>query len=640
MKLKNLIVMASVTTSAFAGMPDSNRDISNLVGKLDGRTGIGPIIGDRENPNLVYVRPTSKNFSGVFTQVGGGISCHELHENRVATFRYPSEQEIPRVLANTLPYSPAFESSFGVFARNGKILNDLQEVRSQIKDYIEENKEVYGAYQSAKAIHEQKKTHLENLEHKLKGLDLNLEESLLQATTLQERQQIKYDYRVERRRLNKLILDAYNDVDFAHYNYALALKDWAPFKDQLEWLEKVDSSLINSYDRLQAFADSSLRRSKALIEVLENKPIGYASTSYSFNANSEIENLRNAQRELNLPHFNILTLPVFDVRLNTGVTVAMNGRSDNFSYQYENYNYPSELDRIHPDAKSKTFEFANTQIEDQEGTGTVLMDYPDMEGTFGGARAFKFPVTLGGFCGYPVSKKVTYAYTDPSGNVLQRDVMQTTYESPAPGQSVFTQHVGLRYKYFEAAAPIKGKCTMDISQASNYTRSRGKKSSWRWFKRVTHQWDDTTHNVAQEMGIKCDITEAPAGIKPEDMNQAVKEVKNMLYQDMYSMFVMTYAKDYDLEVAVPTHDTGKPQVFGNIGNGIMNICGHQKGCQIANVVLKSLDDLVGVRHSGSTSSRVTSKGKLTREMNLNTFIVNEGAANFGMKVCIDSGRCQ
>ncbi len=634
-----MLLLAAVSSSALAGMPDSNRDISKITGKLDGRKGIGQIIGDRDNPKVVYVRPTSKRFSGEFTQVGGSVSCHELHENRIATFRYPNEQELAGVLAGSWAYSPAFESSFGVFARNSKYTNDIQKMRSQILTYTRDNREIYGRYTSAKEIYEGKKLRLEGLEIKDRNLDTKLTSKLALATAESDKNQIIQDYRRDKRDLAHEISFVSDEVSTAHNSYAVALQGWAPFKDELQWLQDVEESLVTSFERIQRLADDSLRKSKSLIEALENKPIGYASTSYSFNANSEIENLRNARTELNLPDFNILTLPVFDVRLNTGVNIAMNGRADNFSYQYENYNYPTELDRSHPDAQKKTYPFPNTEVEDRNGEGQILVDYPDMNGSFGGARAFKFPVTMGAFCGYPKSKKVTYSYTDETGKTQQQDVMKTVYESPAPGQSIFTQNVGLRYKYFEAAAPIKGKCSLNVSQASNYTRSRGKKSSWRWFKRVTHRWDNTTHDVAQSLGIKCEITEAPTSVKPEDMNQANKELKNMLYQDMYSMFIMTYAKDYDLEVTVPTHDTGKPQVFSNLGNGIMNICGKLTGCQIANVVLKGLDDLVGVRHSGSTSSKITSKGTLTREMNLNTFIVNEGAANFEMKVCIEREGC-
>ncbi len=623
-----------------AGLPDANKDISNLVSKLDGRPGIGQIIGDRDANNIVYVRPTSKTFTGDFAQVGGSVSCHELHENRIATFRYPNETEIPRVISNSMPYSPAFEANFGVAARNSKITNDIQEIRSDILKYTREHKDIYGTYQKAKALYEGKKARLDVIESKDRTLDSKLNSQLAMAMSQDERTLIIAEYRQSKRDLAHDLAFLSMEVDNAHLEYAEALEDWAPYKDELEWLEKAEDSLVRSYDRLQRISIESLRRSKELIDVLETRPIGYATASYSFNANSEIENLRSAINELNLPAYNVLALPVFDVRLNTGINISMNGRVDNFNYQYETYNFPSQLDLSHPDAREKTFNYPNTKLSDQNGEGNILVNYPDMEGSFGGARAFKFPVTLGAFCGYPKSKKVTYSFTNDEGYVHQEDVMQTVYESPAPEQAIFAQHVGLRYKFFEAAAPIKGKCRMDIKQASNYHRSRGSKSSWRWFKKVTHRWDDTTHNLANEMGIKCEITEAPSSIKEEDMKQASDELKNMLYQDMYSMFIMTYAKDYDLEVAVPTHAEGKPQVFGNLGNGIMNICGHNKGCQIANVVLKSLDDLVGVRHSGSTSSRITSTGVLQREMSLNTFIVNEGAANFEMRVCIDKEKCQ
>jgi hypothetical protein len=219
MKLALIALLAGVTNHAIAGLPDSKTDISKLVSKLDGREGIGEIIGDRDSSNVVYVRPTSKSFIGDFAQVGGAVSCHELHENRITTFRYPSETEIQRVLESSQAYSPAFESTFGVFARNSKITNDIQKLRSEITTYTREHKEIYGRYQKAKSILEGKQTSLKSLELRDRNLDTKLTSQLALSSTEEERQQIISEYRENKTDLSHELVFISDEVQVAHANY-------------------------------------------------------------------------------------------------------------------------------------------------------------------------------------------------------------------------------------------------------------------------------------------------------------------------------------------------------------------------------------------------------------------------------------
>ncbi len=648
MKLLSIMKIAGVTAGLVAqsagAMVDPGVDLTPLTDKLSGTEGIGPIVADSENPKQLYVRPTSKKFKGRFYQTSGAINCNELFEMRQLTYRYPTEEEFDRVIRGNQVYSPAFEANVGIFAKATGLITELNRAKKKVSQYINDHKEEYGRYESTRAEFDLVKGELSRAQEKMEKLQRDLIAAMAIATSEAEKAEIRADFRARIIELSKREVEIYERHETASILYSAALADWAPYRDELEWLTKIERSLSQSFENSQKLAEESLNRSERLISALESKSIGYASASYSFNPNSEINELYKRMREASVEGYSVTSLPVFNVRLNPGVTKNVRAASDNVSgvnYEMITYNFPEQTRQILiGNGQERRVEFPLI-YENQEGQDRERISFlmADLDGSFGGAQSFEVPVTMGAICGYPITDKKKYEYTDEDGNFFSRDVTVTEYKSPSPNQPVFVQNVALRYNYYEKAKPFSGKCQLNLSQSSNYFRSRGSKSSWRWFKKVTHSWDDTTHNLATAMGLSCDVTEAPLGRNEVESRQMIEEMKNMLYQDMFSMFLMTYAKDYKVQAVEPTVSDERPQLFGNLGNGIMNICGSNKGCQIANVVLKTMDELVGSRHSGATSNRTTSTGTLTRDLSLQSYIVQEGFADFEMRVCVDHSKC-
>lgn len=648
MKLLNVMKIAGLTASlgltSAGAMVDPGVDLSPLTDKLTGTEGIGPIVADSENPKMLYVRPTSKKFQGRFYQTSGAINCNELFEMRQLTYRYPTEEEFDRVIRGNQVYSPAFESNVGIFAKATGLITEINRAKKKISSYINDHKEEYGRYESTRAEFDLVNAELARAGEKMDKAQRDFITAMGIASSEAEKEELRADFRLKLAELSKRESEIYDRYETASILYSAALEAWAPYRDQLDWLTKVERSLSESFENSQKLAEDSLSRSEKLINALENKSIGFASSSYSFNPNSEIDELYKKMRESGVTGYSVSSLPVFNVRLNPGVTKSVRAADDHVSgvnYEMITYNFPAETRQVLiGSGEDRRVEFPlmyeNQETNDQ---GRISFMMADLNGSFGGSQSFEVPVTMGAICGYPVTAKKKYDYTDEDGNVFSRDVTVTEYQSPAPNQPVFVQNVALRYNYYEKAKPFSGKCQLNLSQSSNYFRSRGSKSSWRWFKKVTHSWDDTTHNLASAMGLSCDVTEAPMGRNEVESRQMIEEMKNMLYQDMFSMFLMTYAKDYKVNAVEPTVSDERPQLFGNLGNGIMNICGSNKGCQVANVVLKTMDELVGTRHSGATSNRTTSTGTLKRDLSLQSYIVQEGFANFEMRVCVDHSKC-
>jgi len=108
---------------------------------------------------------------------------------------------------------------------------------------------------------------------------------------------------------------------------------------------------------------------------------------------------------------------------------------------------------------------------------------------------------------------------------------------------------------------------------------------------------------------------------------------------MQGLFLTSYAKDWQVTPLRPEVLSADSRLFSKIGQGVMNLCGSNKYCQISGIVLKSMDELVGARHSGSTSNTTTISGTLSKDYNLNTYMISEGFSNIEMRVCLDHKQC-
>jgi hypothetical protein len=386
------------------------------------------------------------------------------------------------------------------------------------------------------------------------------------------------------------------------------------------------------------------------MRTLESKVIGLASVSYSLSPDREVETLnlriKNAYEDAGVANYHAQALPVFNVTLNPGVTQTVRSVHDadmGLDYELTTYHLPAHT-RLTLGTQ-KTFvelpgNIAKEGLSDGQTDKTkIRFLVADMNGGFGGSQAMNMPVTQGSVCGRPKTELISYEYVDSNGRRVAREVNRTTYEAPTHHQPVFVQDVALRYNYYAKSEPISGFCELDIHKTANYTRNAGHSRSWSWFKVTTHTWDDTRKNFSNDMGLKCQLTKRPQGSNPEESKQLNDTLEKALYQDMFHMFVMSYGKEYKVEPIAPELRSVDSTFFSKIGTGVMGLCGSNPYCAIGGIVLKSLDELVGARHSGVTSDSTTMNGKLTKRFDVDTYHVAEGASNIQLRVCVDHKKC-
>ena len=143
------------------------------------------------------------------------------------------------------------------------------------------HREIYGAYSSALADFELQKSDLETVDSQIQDLNANFVSRIALAQTDEEKRNLRDDFREDLINLNKRRAEITTKKYQASREYNERLKAWAPFKDELDWLQNVETNLQSSFDKMQILADQSLERSERLVKVLEEKIVGVASTGYS-----------------------------------------------------------------------------------------------------------------------------------------------------------------------------------------------------------------------------------------------------------------------------------------------------------------------------------------------------------------------
>jgi len=461
---KWMTIIAILTSNVYA-LPYGGTNISALTSKISTEN-IGTLIGDHLNKKTVYVQPGSKKFQGKFYLTNGGIDCQDLFNLRKLTYRMPTEEEFSKIVENNQTYSPAFASSVGVTAKNLNLSKKIVDAKFKVLKYIEDHKNEYGLYAAAKSELELARSEAKSIRGDINQLNNDLINNLTLANSEDEKYQLRSQHKTSLQAMVMGQRSIQSKVTLAAQKYHTALVGWAPYKDQFAWLSNIESNLAQSFERIQSLAEGSLIRSEKLIQLLERKVVGYASASYSLGVESEIATLHNRMRDAGINDYSLRPLPVFNVRLNPGVTKKINKMKDagiGVDYQLISYHFPYNTQMLVSTAE----EFKTIPVKIQKEFGEqeelrFLMS--DLDGSFGGSQSFEIPVTQGAICGYAKSKQRHYNYTDNRGNRMGRTVNQTVYESPAANQAVFIQNVALRYHFYEKSDPIAGKCRLDISK--------------------------------------------------------------------------------------------------------------------------------------------------------------------------------
>lgn len=636
MKFKSLtsILMAGMTMSQAFALPDPQVDVSGVTSKIS-MEGIGPVLGDHKEKNLLYVSPTDMKVIGQYVSTGVVGNCNDLVNFHSNLNGMPLASETQKIYNDKRYYS----ALFSITAENIRNSDDARAISDLKHEYIRlrsENKHLLAEYESSYQALESVKKELEEARASLKSLFDELTTQLATATSDAERAQIRVDFRERKDAIASAIPGLEQERKITQERFNNALRAWAPYKNELEHITKLEESFSQSHLKNIQARKSFYEDTKKLFDELSNKVVGQASVGYSLNSKDKIELLQKRLMEAGLS-YSVQPLQIFNVSINQPTSA---GASIQTSETEETVSIGGDVDTSKNiavgDAKETVKLDAELEVNGEKKQ--LSWDLKGFSNSAGASGSVEMPITRGTICGTEELITSNYSFTKSDGDKVSATVTYPVYR-PA-SRVVMSKNLPLTFNYYQKAEPLHGVCQMDVSQGSSYVRDHGKKKSGGFFKRKTKSWDHTKLDMKNDMGLKCELTKNPVGANPEQSEEINNAFEKALYQDVFHMFVLAYGKEYKIVPLDKTELGADSRFFSQIGSGVMNLCGKSKMCELSGIVLKSMDELVGSRHSGSSSHTVSSTGTIRKDFRLNSYLISQGSANVELKVCLDKKTCE
>lgn len=628
-------------------LPDPKRGVSFSQWGLSDLDLEGASLLMDADTDTIYVGPKSRQtVEGVYSFLDAPANCQDLKNMRDVTERMPLPEQFQSVLQEVSFYSPKFENSMGVAARNANLLRAIVEAKAETKDYLELHGDLYSAFVEAKTKKVAVEQELTKIQAKLSAADKSFDRAISlippDASPEERSEQLRVAqerYREQLTKWSEKEADADERFFEALDDYSAAYGSWAPYEDRLENLTTIETSINTSFATLQRLATESYTRSAALMAKQEGRVIGEASVAYNI-LGDELEQVRNALAESGSP-LSVSRLPIFDVRLNFGVRRDATSRTETAGSGGMTFDYVAQTLRFPAGTLAEGGVSFSQVLGDQdtesasgfqtEGGGDLYLLYGNSAQAFDGSGSVSALVTQGAYCGAPKTEQVTYRGTTEEGEI-SGTVDKQVYSTP--GAPVYSQAVGLSYKYNAQAEPISGACTLDVNRLGDYWRSAGFSKSWSLFGGSrTRSWDNTKTTYEESMGLSCSLTRRPQGANAQESEALIADLEEKLYADMFAMFVTQYAKEYAIETQEVPADPGQVKPLSSIGSGVFTLCGRTSTvCAISGLVLKSADDMLGQRHKGVTSSEDNYTGVIKRSFDIDGYFVAEGYSVINMIV--------
>lgn len=631
-------LLAGLTIGQAWALPDPRADLTSLT-KAVSLTGIGKIMGDHEKSNVVYVAPDDMKVKGQFYQTSAGMSCENLHNFRSILTKMPEQHEVQTIYKEDRFVSPYYEVMFANGMRSRKILLKIEELRNEALRLREDNQESLAEYNRAFQAKENLNAEYNRLKEQFDNTHRTMMAEINAAQTEAERNSVRETYRPMIKDFNEKISKSYEVFVQANKVYSEAVGKWAHIRDELAFLEELETDMRTSLGNYERTSKEAYEYANAQLNIMSNKIVGRATAAYSLATNQKVALLAERIKEAGLD-YDVRHLDIFNVMLNPNI-IRLEGEmtiGNLPTYNMVSYQIDPKT-QIPLGIKNRTITLPAQITEEGQEPRDLSFEVKEFTANAGSAQSFEMPITVASYCGQPTMKTKYYSVTTAEGEVVKSKVTYPVFNEN-PGRVIYAQNVPLTYNFYQKAEPSEGKCELNVSNSSAYVRDSGKKKSGGFFRRKTKSWDHTRHDYNKDMGLKCEMVKSPIGSNPEESALINEALEKSLYQDLFHMFIMSYAKEYTISEVPHTELGADSKFFSQIGGGVMNLCGQNKYCEFGSIVLKSMDDLVGSRHTGSSSHTQSSKGRIVKDFKLSSYLVNHGSTNVEMTVCLDRQNCQ
>ncbi|WP_440056731.1 hypothetical protein ACSLBF_17775 (plasmid) [Pseudoalteromonas sp. T1lg65] len=635
------IVAALLSSTSVYALPDSTT--GNVLNNLGLQTppGIGKVLQDHENPKTLYVGPANdKEIFGTYANTGGGPSCTAYSSKRMQMDRLPLTNELAQQAFERGDFvSNAFQISFALPAANLKAINDIRDKSQEITMLSVQHKGEIDAYKKIEKQWESLIKDKSDAKDRLKRLEtLEFREKDGCLPFIKEDIDKWYEcylgvverYRGLYAKADKDLEVVQAKIDAISDEYYEARGSYAAIDEKIERLHAQHSFLLELYRSQVMIAENAYDFEKKVVAEMGSYITGIASAGYNLWSN-EAATLSNTLLQAGRTDYSVTELNVFDIRVNVGTTrdnpnITTDDNHPIFSKNVWSYPKDSFVNRRHAiDEWKMPFE--------REVSGDTI--YYDATGPRAfGSGGVDFHVTTAARCGdFVENVQHDYTFTHDDGTTSAWKVTRDEYK-PIENKPIFATNFALTYNYYAYPGKIKGECSIDVDRMNSYWRNAGKSKGWSWFRGKSKSWDHIRQAARDDLGMECELSVVPESDDPQEARRLAEKFESEMYSEMWEMFLAVYAESYDIVVKDPTVNEAPA-----LGDGVSKACPENVYCQVANVVLRTLDKIGGSKAQGTTSHVSQHYGKIWRRFEKDSFNVYQGSALIKAKVCLDSARC-
>jgi len=639
------ILGAALSVHQAQALPDARKGNPLPAMGIQTPAGVGDVVVDHEFPTTLHVGPAAeKEIVGIYTELGSsGPMCADFINIHSQAYLLPTTVAQKEAAYKRNDYfSNFFQIVYSIPRSSIEGLSAIKRARDQIRNAGTQNQALIARYNTLNYQWTELSANISSLKSDIKDLDTQQNTEMNQCFLANAGDQtaimncmmgVMNKFNARRTALSADLTKENTARDAIKNEYYTVKGQYEAVAKELELLES-DVSFHTMIIKSQlTVAQNAWQLEKDIVDVEGRKVVGRASAGYNLFA-QETANLTRALQNAGQHQYSVKQLDVFNVALNSGVTVGNPTVESSGAPLFTKNTFAFPADTL---VNNRILADWKMPFERAERGNTIHFDAMDRNSFASGG--LDFYVTKAARCG-EYTQEVTEEYSGSNGSqTASWKVIRKSYE-PQPNRVVFSQMLGLSYNYYAYPGPIKGECSIDVDRMSSYWRNAGTKKSWSWFRSKTESWDNTRSEARDNMGMDCKLDLVPETNDPVEAKKIAEQFEREMYNDMWQMFLAIYAKSYDVEVQKPdVKDPGKSTVGEALGSGVLKICPANVYCQFANIVLKTLDELGGSKAQGTTSSVNQRYGKIWKRYNKNTWTIKQGNSLIKAKVCIDAKQC-
>ncbi len=596
-----------------------------------------------DTANTLYVSPSSKTaeFSGF--QTTGTFACDVLENQWQLTFAFPDVSDTAGLtaVANQGPFSPYFDSLFGLPVHSESLIRSIADKIAAIDGLKASHPDIVKQYSATKEAYTQAANNVTNSQASVDNLNGSLQSAVTllgTATTVDTQKAAREALDAVRAQFNSTMPGLLSALATQKETAAKAGLAYAQAKGAYDSafpnivdMQAEVKALASIYSDLTKTASDAFTSSYELLQSIENTPVGVAQGSYEIWGDEESALRQAVSSNSNSLYSSFLggitsvaRLPIFDVRSTSAVVPE----------KYQAGVVPPGMANVSA-ASSQAFASGDVIGGDAAAVRTVNTSF--RSGPANNAPLIGFKATTvadggAGILGAVITRGALCQASTPSQRILDVSAYNSPFKLIVPQyvarrENVLYQSVAFNYKYQVRTDPTSVRCDLDADKLISHVSSSGSDTFLLW----STSWSSEELDKAASYGLSCKVKNSGGddGLNTDQLNN----MKQKMTMELIADFALQLGDSVAINTMMATAPASGGNAYAEMGEAAQSVCGINVYCQLGAIALKNLNKLVNFSSGGSNSTTHVT-GHFYRDYSLENYTVLPGTAVTQVKVAL------